>query len=135
MATQQKQSWQHVGSGALTGGELMKFSAANQVDVAGAATDKIVGVAAEAAAAGNVTPQNIGVFPLRTGETLQVIASAAITAGAYLTATTGGKVVTAAAKSATGNTTVSWYVGIALEAAAADGDVIEMLCMVSEVNV
>ncbi len=135
MATQQKQSWLYVGSSALTGGELLKWSAKDQVDIAGLVTDKIVGTAAEAVAAGNVTAQNVGVYPLRTGETLQVIASAAITAGAFLSATTAGKVVTAAAKSATGNTTVSWYLGIANEAAAADGDVIEMICQVSEVNV
>lgn len=135
MATQARKSYRYVGSSALTGGELLKWSAKDEVDLASAVTDKIVGTAAEACAAGNVTKQNITVFPLITGSTLQVIASTAITAGAYVAVTTGGKVVTAATKSATGNTTLSKQLGWVNEAAAADLDVVEMVVEVLEVNV
>lgn len=135
MATLRKESWKYVGSSALTGGELLKWSAKDQVDVATAVTDKIVGVAAEACAAGNTTPQNIGVWPLVTGTTVQVIASAAISAGAYVAVTTGGQVVTAAAKNATGNTTISYQLGFVNEAAGASGDVIDLVCLLTEINV
>lgn len=135
MATYGKQSWKYVGSSALTGGELLKWSAKGEVDIASAVTDKIVGTAAEACAAGNVTKQNISVHPLINGTTVEVIASTAITAGAYVAVTTGGKVVTAAAKSATGNTTLSKQLGWVNEAAAADGDVVDLVCEVTEVNV
>ncbi|HLF07650.1 MAG TPA: hypothetical protein VI893_10875 [Thermoplasmata archaeon] len=128
MATYGKTSWKYVGTTALTGGELLKFSAKGEVDLASANTDKFVGTAAEACGAGNVTKQNIGVWPLCPGTTLQVIASAAITAGDYLTATTGGKVVSTTPKATYEASAVEWILGYANEAAAADLDVIEMVC-------
>jgi selenocysteine lyase/cysteine desulfurase len=82
-------------------------------DVATASSDAIIGVAqATCAAAEQAVVRFIG--------TTKVIASAAISAGAKLTATTAGKVVT---------TTTDHHnvIGIALEAAAADGDIIEAL--------
>lgn len=135
MATLRKESWKYVGSVALTGGECLKLSSKDTLDIAGARTDVVFCVAAEACAAGNVTAQNIGVWPLRTGETVQMIASAAISAGARVEATSNGLIVTAAAKNATGNTTVSYQLGYANEAAGASGDVIDVICMVSEINV
>jgi hypothetical protein len=82
------------------------------VDVATAGSDKIIGVAQGAAAAG----EQVGVQ--FTG-TAKCIASAAISKGAWVTATTGGKVVT---------TTTDHHVvlGQAVEAALADGDYIEI---------
>jgi hypothetical protein len=133
MAVQRRENWKYVGSSALTGGEFLKWSAAGQCDLATAVTDKLVGVAAEACGAGNVTAQNISV--ILPGQTVQVIASAAISAGAYVMPTTGGKAVTASGKSGTGNTTVSWYAGYALEAAGANLDVIEIMFWPTEVNV
>jgi hypothetical protein len=135
MATMDKKSWKYEGTAALTGGELLKWTAFGVCDIATAVTDKIVGTAAEACSAGDVVKQNITVHALINGRTLQMIASTAITAGAYVTVTTGGKIVTAAAKSATGNTTLSKQLGWANEAAAADLDVIEVVCEVTEVNV
>jgi hypothetical protein len=82
------------------------------VDVATAGTDKIVGVAQNAAATG----EQVGVQ--FTG-TAKCIASAAISKGAWVTATTGGKVVTTV-------TDKNVVLGQALEAAAADGDFIEV---------
>lgn len=82
------------------------------IDVATAATDAIVGVAQIGVAISEqCTYRFIG--------TTKVIASAAISAGAKLTATTGGKVVTTTSDHNT-------VVGIALEAASADGDLLEM---------
>ncbi len=128
MATQGKQSWKYVGSSALTGGELLKYSSKDTVDLASAVTDVIVGVAAEAVAAGNVTASNVGVWtPANCPGTVQVIASAAITAGVALGATTGGKVVTVTPKATYEASAVEFIVGYANEAAAADGDVIEMI--------
>lgn len=125
MATQGKRAWKYVGSAALTGGEVLKWTAKDTVDVATAVTDKVVGVAAEACAAGNVTAQNISVLTESDMPTVQVIASAPITAGAYLTMAAGGKVVTAAAAGAAPAYEV--ILGFANEAAAADLDVIEMV--------
>jgi hypothetical protein len=127
MATQGKHSWAYIGSTALTGGEFLKYhTTKGQVDLATALTDKFAGVAAEACAAGNVTPQNIQVFTPADGPTVQVIASAAITLGDYLTVTTGGKVVTTTPKATYEASAVEVIVGVAVEAAAADLDVIEM---------
>lgn len=128
MATQGKNTWKYVGSAALTGGEALKWSAKDKVDVATALTDKFVGFAAEACAAGNVTPQNISVNnPWNCPGTVQVIASAAITAGDYLTITTGGKVVTTTPKATYEASAVESILGFANEAAGADLDVIEMV--------
>ena len=82
-------------------------------DVATGATDKIIGVAQATCAAAEQAV-------VRFGGTSKVIASAAVSAGDRVTATTSGKVVT----TVTDHQTI---VGMALEAAAADGDIIEVL--------
>jgi hypothetical protein len=100
-----------VADAAITAFQVLKVTSTG-VDVATAATDAIVGVAQMAAAITEaVTYRFIG--------TTKAVASAAISAGAKVTATTGGKIVT---------TTTDHHVvlGIALEAAAADGDIIEV---------
>ena len=128
MATLGKQSWVYIGTSALTGGEFLKLhTVKGQVDLAGVVGDVLVGVASEAVPAGNVTPQNVGVWnPHNCPGTVQVIASTAISLGAVLGVTTGGKVVTVT-PNATGTATLEFIVGHAAEAAAADGNVIEML--------
>jgi hypothetical protein len=86
------------------------------VDVATANTDAIVGVAQNGpAATEQCTFRFIG--------TTKCVASAAISAGATVTATTGGKIVS-------DSTDKHGIIGRALEAAAADGDVIEVLLTV-----
>lgn len=84
--------------------------------VATAGTDKILGVTGEnGGGASENTTVNIGV-----GITAKLQVSAAVSVGAYLTATTGGKGVT--------TTTAGQVVrAIALEEATADNDVIEVL--------
>ena len=82
-------------------------------DTATAASDKVIGVATLAAdAAAQV--------PVQLSGTCKITASAAITAGAYVVATTAGKIVTS-------TTDKDKPIGLALEAAAADGDLIEVL--------
>src|SRR4051812_6486256 len=96
---------------AITAYQAVKITSTG-IDVATAATDAIVGVAQIGVAIGEQCNYRfIG--------TTKAIASAAISAGAKVTATTGGKVVT---------TTTDHHVvlGIALEAAAADGDLVEI---------
>lgn len=128
MATMDKRAWKYVGSTALTGGEALKWSAQGQVDLATAVTDKPVGWAAEACAAGNVTPQNISVWPIAGGPaTVQAIASAAITAGDYLSVTTGGKMVTVTPKATYEASVAEVIWGYANEAAANANEVIEVV--------
>lgn len=80
-----------------------------------AATDKIYGVHS-----GDVDAATGETVPVIVNGTAKVTASAAIAIGAYVTATTGGKAVT--------TTTAGNVVrGIALTAADADGDEIEIL--------
>lgn len=126
MATLNKQSWIYVGTAALTGGEMLKWSSKGKVDVAATTADFPVGIAAEACAAGNVTGQNIAVWMPNQYSTVQVQASAAIAAGALVCAAAGGQAVTAVLK-ATYSTTITWLWGYANEAAAAQGDVIEIV--------
>lgn len=135
MAIARIESYKYVGSAALKGGEVLKLgSNQGECDVATAATDFPIGVAAHGVTAGNVTAQNLGVF--MPGQVVKMIGSTTISLGARLAATTGGKVVTAAAKSATGNTTVSYDLGRALEAAGSGGtDLIAVHFWPTEVNV
>ncbi|MFF6951818.1 DUF2190 family protein [Streptomyces iakyrus] len=88
---------------------------ATGVAAATAGTDKIMGVmnANQAVATGQATPVSL------LGTAI-VEASAAISVGAYVTATTAGKAV---------STTTAGHVvrGIALEEATADGDLIEVM--------
>lgn len=135
MAVARIESFKYVGSAVLKGGEVMKLgSNQGEVDVATAATDVVVGVAAHGVTAGNVTAQNLGVY--LPGQVVKMIGSTTIALGARLAATTGGKVVTAATKNATGNTTVSYDIGRALEAAGSGGtDYISVLFWITEVNI
>ena len=129
MAILRTEAFKYVGATTLKGNELIKTSVAGNCDLATAVTDKILGVAAHAA----VTNDSLGV--LMPGQVVKGIASAAISYGANVSATAAGKLVTGAAKSVTGNTTVSYYLGWALEAAAADGDIISWMFWPTEVNV
>jgi hypothetical protein len=96
---------------AITAYQVVKITSTG-IDVATSNSDAIVGVAQMAAAATEqCTYRFIG--------TTKAIASAAISAGAKVTATTAGKVVT----TTTDHHTV---LGVALEAASADGDIIEV---------
>jgi hypothetical protein len=82
------------------------------VDVATAATDAIIGVSKNVAATGEQSTVQF------TGS-VKCIASAAISRGAKVTATTGGKVVTT-------TTDKNLVVGVAVDSATADGDLIEI---------
>lgn len=93
----------------------------NQVDVCDGAGDLPIGVLQnepEADEAANV----------RIGGTTKIVASAAITKGAYVGTTNAGKAV---AKTADGDIVR----GIALEAAAVDGDIIEILLVFAKISV
>jgi hypothetical protein len=93
-------------------------STQNKVVVATSGTDKIIGVLLNAPKLG--WEAKVGL--LGGNGTYQIVASAAIALGAYLTATTGGKAVTT-------TTAGNVVAGQALEAAAADGDLIEIMPM------
>jgi hypothetical protein len=135
MATMDKKSWKYVGSTALTGGEALKWSAQGQVDLATAVTDKPVGWAAEACAAGNVVPQNIAVWPINGGPaTVQGIASAAITAGDKLSVTAGGKMITAVPK-ATLAESEEYIWGYANEGAGVANEVIEIVVLCYQTSI
>lgn len=135
MATQGKVSWKYVGTGALTGGEALKWSSAGKVDLMTAVTDKFVGIAGEACSAGNVTPQNISVLtPSNCPGTVVVIAGAAVTAGDWLTVGTGGKVITAAPK-ATLSESEEFILGYANEAASGDLSEIEMVWLIHATSI
>lgn len=98
---------------AVSRGGCLKLSS-GQVIHTTAADDDMIGVALNAAAA-----QGDPVTVALRAPTVKMIAGAAITAGAVVMLTTAGKVIT--------RTTTNAYRGIALEAAAADGDIIEVL--------
>ena len=95
---------------------FVKMSAQNTVVVATAGTDKIIGVLQNAPALNDTARVTL----LNAQGTTQVVASAAIAVGAYVTATTGGKAVTT-------TTAGNVVAGIAVDAAAADGDLIEII--------
>lgn len=104
----------HLADNTIFKNQLLKLTSTG-VDVATAATDKIIGVAmVNAAAADQVSVQMTG--------TAKVLASTAITKGAWVTATTGGKAVTT-------TTDHHFVLGIALETVAADGDLLEIQLM------
>jgi hypothetical protein len=90
-------------------------STQNKVIVATAGTDNIIGVLLNAPKSG----EEARVGLLNGNGTYQIVASTLISLGAVMTATTGGKAVTT-------STTGHRVAGIALEAAAADGDLIEI---------
>jgi hypothetical protein len=93
-------------------------STQNQVIVATAGTDKIIGVLLNAPKSG--WEARVGL--LNGSGTYQVVASTSISKDAYVTATTGGKAVTT-------TTAGNVVAGQALEAAGADGDLIEIMPM------
>jgi hypothetical protein len=66
---------------------------------------------------------------LNENATLECIASTAITAGAYLTVTTAGEMVTTTPKATYEASAVEWIWGYANETAAAQGDVISIVCL------
>lgn len=112
-----------VAGGAILQHRLVALSAANTVTATSAITDLAIGVStAAAAAAGDQVP-------VQFGGVARITASAAISAGAQVmpTASGAGKCVTAAGATAKS-------VGVALEAAAADGDVIAVLLATPNVN-
>src|SRR5689334_7978881 len=87
-------AWTYVGSAAIKKGTMLKLtSTAFQCDVATASTDVPCGIALQDCAAGNVTPQAIGVGQTE-GNVYKVIASTTIAIQALLGPTTGGKAVT-----------------------------------------
>lgn len=112
-----------VAGGTIGVNRLVKLdSTAGQVVVTSAITDVAIGTALNSASSGEL----VAVQPFGRAK---AVASDAISLGAQLmpTASGSGKVVTAA-----GATALSC--GIALQAAGADGDVIEILLAVPNVN-
>jgi hypothetical protein len=99
----------------VTGGRLVAVSGSQTVAHAADDSAVIAGVAGFDALSGEL----VTIYPLR-GSVQRLVASAAIAAGARVVAEDLGKIQTIAAKTNP--------IGIALEAAAADGDVIDVLC-------
>lgn len=100
----------------LSGGKykFCQVSADNTVTLATASTHPVLGVIWDIPY--NAAGAQVGVM---LSGTPMVMASDAISAGAKVTATTGGKAVTATAGQE--------YFGIAIQAATADGDLIQIL--------
>ena len=94
---------------------IVQLSATGNIEVAEGATDLIVGVLQNKPASGEAALY-------RFAGTTKVVASAAIAIGAFVTTTATGKAVTT-------TTAGDHVVGRALEAAAADGDIIEIQLM------
>lgn len=102
---------------------LMKQGTAdNQVNICGAA-DVPIGVCTDEVATADIAAVPVNVQLLNSDMTLKMVASAAIAAGAQLEPAASGKVVTLVL----GAGTTSYIIGVALTAAAADGDVIEVM--------
>jgi hypothetical protein len=97
---------------AITKNRVVKITSTG-VDVATADTDKVIGVSTLTVATGDQCP-------VQLSGTCKITASAAISAGDLVVATTGGKI-------ATTTTDKKRVIGTALEAATADGDLIEVL--------
>jgi len=92
---------------------FVKYSATG-VAISTAGTDKIAGVCNQ-----DVANTSGDTIPVVIAGTVRVEASASIDKGAYVTATTAGKAIAT-------TTTDDIVRGIAREAAAADGDIIEI---------
>lgn len=101
-------------SAAVTGGRLVVVSGAYTVAHAGADAANVVGVAAHDAAIG----EDVTIWT-RAGGVQRLVASAAIAAGARVISAATGKAATIGAGANS--------LGIALQAAAADNDVIDVL--------
>lgn len=103
-----------IASADIVGGRLVSVSGANTIANSGADAATVIGVAGDDALTGasvTVYPRPAGVHPL--------VASGAIAAGAKVISASAGKVATIGAGANP--------IGIALEAAAADLDVIDVL--------
>ena len=98
----------------VTGGRLVALTGARTVGPAGADSAVVIGVAGF----DQVVGESVTVYCRPTG-VHQLVASAAIAVGAKVISATGGKVATVGAGANP--------IGIALEAAAADLDVIDVL--------
>jgi hypothetical protein len=103
----------------ITDAKVLKMSGATVIH-ATAEGDTAIGVSCRAAASGEF-------LPIQIAGIARVTAGAAITAGLEVECTTGGKVITAGGAA-------SNSVGVAMEAALADGDVIEVLLSVPAIK-
>lgn len=103
-----------VGATPVVGGRLVEVSTANAIVPSGADSAKVLGVAAQDAAVGD----RVTVFA-RSGGVQRLTASGAIAVGARVISAAAGKIATIGAGTNA--------IGIALEAAAADNDVIDVL--------
>lgn len=123
MAVESKQSYQYTGSAASKKGTILTLTTVyGQLGVATAVTDKPIGILLEDVAAGDTTPQNCSVGSTN-GEVYKLVASTAIAIGAAVGATTAGKAVTITLSTVYAQ---EWIVGIAISAAGADGDLVEV---------
>ena len=116
MATQSESPFTRTTGGAVSVFRLVKLSGANVVHNTETSTDEPIGVTQEAKASGGA----VAVRDIKHGGTHKVTASGAITAGAKIYADDAGKVQAMPAAAGTYR-----EVGRALEAATADGDIIE----------
>jgi hypothetical protein len=98
----------------ITGGRLVVLTGAKTVGPSGADSGIVIGVAGYDVVSGD----KVTVYTRPTG-VQSLVASAAIAAGAKVISATTGKIATIGAGTNA--------IGIALEAAAADGDVIDVL--------
>lgn len=102
---------------------LMKQGTAdNQVNICGAA-DVPIGICTDEVATADIAIVPVNVQPLNSDKTLLMVASAAIACGVQIEPAANGKVVTLVL----GAGTTSYIVGITLNAAAADGDLVEVM--------
>jgi hypothetical protein len=109
---------------AITRGHVVKFGTdEDHVAVTSAATSVPIGVALDTADAAE-DPISVAILGSYTG-TLKVIAGAAITSDDFVQGTTAGVTITAAS--------TGYYIGVALQAAQAAGDIIEIAPVVDPV--
>lgn len=110
--------------GAIAAYTIVKFSAAETVVAAAAVSDLLIGVSHDIAAASGER------VDVALDGVAYVVAGAAVALGAQLTSDASGRAVTAAPAAGTNNRVI----GVALEAAAAAGDVIRVLLSPSTVQ-
>jgi len=116
MATQTDSPFTRTTGGAVSVYRLVKLSGATVVVNTATATDEPIGVSQAAAASGAV----VALRDIKHGGTHKVTAAGAISAGAKIYAADDGKV-----QALPGSAGTYREVGRALEAATADGDIIE----------
>lgn len=106
----------YVAAAAIADGILVKLNGSSQITPATAATDAIIGVTDGAVASGLV-----GNVRLRSAQgTVKIKAGAAVAVGAKVTSNGTGRGITT-------TTAGNEVVGLAIEAAAADGDLFEAI--------